>query len=92
MQLTIKTTITFFLVIGIIWTLLPWGFGVHNYTKSRGGYLKIIARGYWFLLLVSHLLLIYLLWFDTFNYSVLCLLIGAHVIFLMLFGRDLGTN
>ncbi|WP_039911849.1 hypothetical protein [Cellvibrio mixtus] len=61
MQL-IKMMVTLFLVMGAIWTLLPWAVGVNNYVKSHSGYLTAIARSYWLLLLVLHPLLIYLLW------------------------------
>jgi hypothetical protein len=77
---------------GTIWTLLPCGFGLHNYIKSHSKYLGFIASLCWLVLLAVHPLLIYLLWFDAVTYWWLFLLAAAHALFLLLFGRNLGTN
>ena len=77
---------------GVFWTLLPCSFGVHNYVKSHNQYLGLIARLCWLALLLVHPLLIYLVWFGNLAYWWLGLLAAAHVLFLLLFGRDLGTN
>ncbi len=87
-----KIAASLFLIMGIFWTLLPCSFGVHNFVKSHNQYLGWLARISWLVLLVAHLLLIYFLWFEGISYAWLLLLVTGHVLFLVLFGRDLGVN
>lgn len=76
----------------VLWTLLPWVFGLQNYVKSHNKLCGLIARCYWLGLLMIHPLLIYAIWFYDMTYWYFLLLIAAHMLFLRLFGRDLGTN
>jgi hypothetical protein len=87
-----KIAASLFLIMAIFWTLLPCGFGVHNFAKSPNQFLVLIARFSWIALLAAHFLLMYLIWFDTISYWWLLLLVTAHILFLILFGRDVGTN
>jgi len=92
MQITLKIAVSIFLMMGIFWTLLPCGFGLHNFIKSHNEFLGWVARLSWLMLLVAHLLLGYLIWFENTSYWWLLLLVAAHILFLVLFGRDLGAN
>ena len=92
MDLIIKMVVSIFLTFSIFWTLLPWGFGVHNYAKTHGKLLTLAARVSWLALLLAHPLFIYLVWFNNIDYWPLVVLVGAHITFYKFFGRDLGTG
>lgn len=92
MQIIIKIAVSLCLIMGAFWAFIPGGFGVHNFAKSHNHLLGLIARICWIALIAAHFLLMYLLWFSNMSYWWLLLLVGAHFIFLVLFGRDLGTN
>ncbi len=91
-QIMIKIAVSLFLIMGIFWTLLPCSFGVGNFIKTHSQFLGWLARISWVMLLGAHLLLMYRLWFGGIGYAWLLLLIAAHVLFLVFFGRDLGVN
>lgn len=92
MDLVVKIGLSLALAFGIVWTLLPWAFGVKNYAKAHSKFLVLVARTSWLLLLVAHPVFIYLVWIEAVNYGsiFLCLFI-AHVAFYKLFGRDVST-
>ncbi len=92
MDLIIKIVVSLCLAFAISWTLLPWGFGVHNYAKTHGKLLTLAARISWLALLLAHPIFIYLIWFNNIDYWPLVALIGAHITFYKFFGRDLGTG
>jgi hypothetical protein len=92
MHSLIKIAVSLFLILGIFWTLLPWGFGLHNYVKASGKLLTLIARISWLALLLAHPLFIYLIWFNNIGYWPLVVLISAHITFYKFFGRDVGTG
>lgn len=92
MQIIMKIAASLFLIMGIFWTLLPCSFGLHNFAKSHNQLLGLIARISWGALLAAHFLLMYLIWFDTISYWWLLLLVAAHILFLMVFGQDVGVN
>ncbi len=92
MDLIIKIVVSLCLAFAISWTLLPWGFGVHNYAKTHGKLLTLAARISWLALLLAHPIFIYLIWFNNIDYWSLVALIGAHITFYKFFGRDLGTG
>ena len=81
-----------FLFMGVFWTLLPCSVGLRNFTKTHNQLLRLIANTSWAILLGAHFLLMYLIWFEHANYWWLLLLIAAHILFLVLFGPDLGTS
>jgi hypothetical protein len=91
MELIIKVAASLILMFGIFWTLLPWGFGVHNYGKSHGKTLAFTARVCWSALLIAHPVLIYFIWFQSLAvlYSLISIIL-AHIGFFVLFGRNLG--
>ncbi|HTF98383.1 MAG TPA: hypothetical protein VL995_19745 [Cellvibrio sp.] len=92
MDTIIKFGVVLLLLFGIVWTLLPWSFGLNNYTKCHGKFLTLAARGSWVMLFLAHPLLIYLICFKhiEYGYPLLCLVIG-HITFGKVFGRDVGT-
>jgi hypothetical protein len=92
MDLIIKMVVSIFLAFSIFWTLLPWGFGVHNFAKTHGKLLTLAARVSWLALLLAHPLFIYLIWFNNSDYWPLVVLIGAHITFYKFFGRDVATG
>lgn len=77
---------------GTFWVLLPCSFGVHNFAKSHNQFLSLIARISWVVLLGAHILLGYMIWFENASYWWLLLVVAAHILFLVLFGRDLGAD
>ena len=92
MQVVINIVGSLFLFFCFVWTLLPWGFGVHNYAKSHGKLLVFVARASWLVLLLVHPLLIYLVWFESISYWLMLALIIAHIVFCVLFARDVSTR
>lgn len=92
MQIVQGIAVFFILAMGVFWTLLPCGFGLHNFIKSHNTFLGWIARIGWASLLGMHFLLAYFFWFESASYLWLFALVAAHVLFLVLFGRDLGTS
>ncbi len=92
MPVVINVVASLFLFFCFIWTLLPWAFGIQNYAKSHGKFLVIIARVSWLGLLLSHPLLIYLIWFESISFWLILALIIAHIAFCALFARDVSTS
>lgn len=92
MQTIQAIAVVLILIMGIFWTLLPWGFGLHNFIRSHHQYLGWIARVSWISLLCAHFGLAYLFWFEDVSYWWLLSLAAGHILFLMLFGRDVGTS
>lgn len=92
MQIIIKVLASFFLIMSAFWVLLPCVFGLQNYVKSHNKYYGFIARFCWLALLLVHPVLLYAIWFHDMTYWYLLLLMGGHIFFLRLFGRDLGSH
>lgn len=92
MQVVINIIASLFLFFCLIWTFLHWAFGIQNYAKSHGKLLVVIARASWLCLLLSHPLLIYLIWFENISYWLILALVIAHLVFCIFFARDVGTG
>ncbi|MBU2864782.1 hypothetical protein KO489_13070 [Reinekea forsetii] len=76
----------------IAWTLLPWGFGITNFKESHGPLLGFIGSASWIALVMAHISAIVCVWkpFASMKWVFLAL-IAAHVVFGLLFGRNLST-
>lgn len=92
LQTIIETLVILFILMSIVWTLLPWAFGLQNYVKSHNKFLGLIARCYWLALLAGQPLLLYAIGRYDASYGYLLLLLMGHILFLRLFGDDLGTG
>ena len=92
LQIMIKIIVSLFLLMGAVWTLLPWNFGALNYAKTHNVFLATLAWLSWGLLLLAHLVLIYFVWFIGITYWWLMLLLLAHILFLVIFGRNVSTG
>ncbi len=92
METLLKIIISFFVAMGIVWTLLPCMFGLHNYRKSHSRFMGNLAWLAWVILLLAHPFVLYLLWFMQTSYWWLLVPAFLHVLFLAIFGRDLSTN
>lgn len=92
LQILVKIIISLFLLMGVVWILLPWNFAAHNYARTRHIVLAALGWSAWGLLLSMHFGLIYLFWFADVTYWWLILLMVAHLFFMVIFGRDLSTH
>jgi hypothetical protein len=93
MHIFLNIVISFFLIMALFWAVIPCAFGLHNFKKLHGSLLGAVGTAVWLLLIASHLLAFYMIWFvDGGIYWWLILPLCLHAFFLKIFGRDLGTS
>lgn len=93
MVIVIKIGSTFLLLLGIAWALLPGGFGLTNFMNKHGKAMKILGYFSWSVLVLSHVYVLYKIWFVTDNaYSWLLLPVFLHILFFTTVGRNVSTR
>ncbi|NOR71893.1 MAG: hypothetical protein GQ532_19775 [Methylomarinum sp.] len=93
MQLFINIVSTFVLLLGMLWALLPGGFGLNNFNTSHAPPLTYLAMGTWGILILTHLFVLYKIWSGQENvYWWILLPLLMHIIFFTIFGRDVSTG
>lgn len=93
MLILLNIVISFFLVMGLFWAVIPCAFGLHNFKKLHGGLWGVVGTLVWLLLIATHPSAFYMVWFgDSGVYWWLTLPLSFHVLFLKFFGRDLGAG
>lgn len=93
MQIFLNIVISFFLILALFWAVVPCAFGLYNFKKLHGSLLGAVGTAAWLLLIASHLLAFYMIWFvDGGIYWWLILPLCLHIFFLKVFGRDLGAG
>lgn len=93
MKILLNSLSSFVLLIGLVWALLPGGFGLRNFKKKHAQPLAAIASVSWGLLILANPLVCYWVWFAPGGaYGWLAVLLVLHILFLSVFARDLSTS
>lgn len=88
---------TFALLMQAMWAMLPGAFGASNFNEKYGfpfGFLGYLA---WFTLVIAHPVSIYYLWSGISNdaetiYAWILFPVPFHIIFFVVFGRNVSTR
>lgn len=93
--LMVNTTITILVGAMMGWTMLCWTFGALNFQKKHADtrFLVYLSKVLWYVLLIAHPIIIFCSWkaWLTFSEALFPLLI-CHVLFGVIFARDVGTE
>lgn len=84
---------SFVLLFGLVWALLPGGFGMSNYRRDHGRLSGQLALVSWWLLLLVHPFALYVLWAGRSDLEAwLPLPLALHVLFFGIFGRNVSAE
>ncbi|KQZ79304.1 hypothetical protein ASD55_00875 [Rhodanobacter sp. Root561] len=87
-----RLAFTFFLVFSTGWAVFPGGFGTLHFRESHPGLAGQLARLCWWFVLLVHPLALYRVWSgDVVGYW-LAALVAMHVLFFLIFVRNVGTR
>ena len=93
MTLLIKLAVSFLLAMGAFWAFLPGSFGLGNFRKKHAGPVNVLAALVWWLLMLSHALVLGLVWIAAAGaWRWLLLPVALQIVFFSVFGRDVSTE
>jgi len=88
---------TFALLMQTMWALLPAGFGAANFYEKYGAPIGVIGYLAWATLVIAHPVSLYYLWSGITNdaetvFSWILFPIPIHIVFFVVFGRNVSTQ
>ncbi|MCG7554411.1 hypothetical protein [Pseudoalteromonas sp. Of11M-6] len=92
-EVLIKVVVTLLLCMSLVWTLLPWAFGLLNFQNKHGYPLYNIGRVCWWVMVAMHPVFAIGIWFFDASLSKLIFsLVAMHCFFGITFARNVSTQ